>query len=182
MVITTEPWFILSRVQEPEPDISLLFELFVAGQRMRRVMDAALQGAPLRPDEYAVYSLLFVRGPLTASQLARFTGLPLSTALDHLRAMNDRGHLRRSRHPRDGRAQVVSLTAAGLAAHAETGRAWRPMVEALEAKLGPEVEGIRSALRLISDAAEELAGGWRVRSAADEAKLVGETGFEPATT
>jgi len=144
-------------MQIPEPEISLLFEVFVAGQRLRRVMESALQGAPLRPEEYAIYSLLFECGPLTASQMARFTGLPLTTVLDHLRAMSERGHLRRSRHPSDGRAQQASLTRLGLEAFKETSRAWQPMVQALEARLGDDVGAIRSALRQIAAAAGQMA-------------------------
>ena len=40
-------------------DISLLFDLFVTTQRIRRVLSDAMSESGMRPDEYAVYSLLF---------------------------------------------------------------------------------------------------------------------------
>jgi DNA-binding transcriptional regulator GbsR (MarR family) len=57
-------------------DVSLLFDLFVAGQRFRRVLADGMAGAGMRADEYAVYSLLFMHGPLTATEMARQLGLP----------------------------------------------------------------------------------------------------------
>ncbi len=40
------------------PD-SLLYEIFVLGQAVRRMLDAAMADGPLRPEEYAVYSVVF---------------------------------------------------------------------------------------------------------------------------
>src|SRR2546427_11152512 len=87
-------------------------------------MTAALAEVGLRADEYAVYSLLLEQAPLTATEMARRMGMPLTTLLDYLRVMEERRHLRRERHPRDGRAQQLSLTMAGLAGQGGTNRAW----------------------------------------------------------
>src|SRR2546426_9870485 len=87
-------------------------------------MTAALADVGLRADEYAVYSLLLEQAPLTATEMARRMGMPLTTLLDYLRVMDERRHLRRERHPRDGRAQQLSLTMAGLAEQRRTHRAW----------------------------------------------------------
>src|SRR5437660_11701724 len=99
---------------------------------MRRLLSAALADVSLRADEYAVYSLLFEQGPLTATEMARRMGMPLTTVLDYLRAMDDRRHLRRERHPRDGRAQQLSLTMAGVTEHRRTNRAGETMRLRLE--------------------------------------------------
>ena len=80
----------------------MLFDLFALNQRLRRLLALALADAGLRADEYAVYSLLFDQGPLTATQMAVRMAMPLTTVLDYLRTMDARGHLRRARHPRDG--------------------------------------------------------------------------------
>ena len=97
----------------PEHGISVLYDCFLLIQRLRPVLARALDGAPLRGDEYAVYSLLAEQGPLSPTVLARRTGMPATTVSDHVRSMTDRGHLTREPHPQDGRAAVLRLTTSG---------------------------------------------------------------------
>ena len=92
--------------------ISLLFDVFVVHQRVRALLARALSGCELRADEYAVYSVLFERGPLTPTALAASLAMPVTTTLDYLRVML-RGHVRRARDPADGRSYTVSLTVEG---------------------------------------------------------------------
>lgn len=115
-------------------------------------MTAALADVGLRADEYAVYSLLFEQAPLTASEMARRMGMPLTTVLDYLRAMDDRRHLRRQRHPRDGRAQQLSLTMAGISEQRRTNRAWEVMRINLEQSLPIPAKDVRRALQALDDA------------------------------
>lgn len=140
-------------MKQPGRNISLLFDLFVVNQRLRRLLTLALADVALRADEYAVYSLLFEQGPLTATEMARRMGMPLTTALDYLRAMEGRGHLRRDPHPRDGRAQQLSLTLAGTAEHRRTNAAWEVMRVRLERSLSLPARDIRRALQALDDAA-----------------------------
>src|SRR5438128_570565 len=78
---------------QPRVDVSLLFDLFVAGQRMRRALAEGMSESGMRPDEYAAYSLLFVHGPITATEMAQQLGMPLSTVLDYLKSIHRAGHL-----------------------------------------------------------------------------------------
>lgn len=142
----------IGAVKQPGREISLLFDLFVLNQRVRRLMTAALANVALRADEYAVYSLLFEQAPLTASEMARRMGMPLTTVLDYLSAMDQRRHLRREPHPRDGRAQQLSLTIAGISAHRRTNRAWEVMRVNLERSLPIPVDQVRRALQALDDA------------------------------
>ena len=132
--------------------MSLLFELFVVNQRIRRLVRAALAEVSLSADEYAVYSLLFEHGPLTASEMARRMAMPLTTVLDYLRGMDAHGHLRRDRHPRDGRAHQLSLTMAGVAEHRRTNKAWERMRSRLEGSLPVSEKSIRRALAALDEA------------------------------
>ncbi len=140
-------------MEAPGRRISLLFDLFVLNQRVRRLLAAALADVDLRADQYAVYSLLFEQGPLTASQMAQRMAMPLTTVLDYVRAMDGRGHLRRAQHPRDGRAQQLSLTMAGITAHRRTNAAWEAMRVQLEQGLTVPARDIRRALQALDDAA-----------------------------
>lgn len=142
----------MGTVKQPGREISLLFDLFVLNQHVRRLMAAALADADLRADEYAVYSLLFEQAPLTATEMARRMGMPLTTVLDYLRVMDDRGHLRRERHPRDGRAQHLSLTMAGITAQRRTNRSWEVMRVNLERSLPIPAKDVRRALHALDDA------------------------------
>ena len=139
-------------MEEPGRRISLLFDLFVVNQKVRRLLGIALEDAELRSDEYAVYSVLFEQAPLTASEMARRMGMPLTTVLDYVRAMDERGHLRRNRHPRDGRSQQLSLTMAGTAAHRRTNAYWEVMRVRLERGLSMPVRDVRRALHALDDA------------------------------
>src|SRR5260370_7224047 len=100
--------------------ISLLFDVFVVNQRLRALLGHALSDSDLRPDEYAVYSVVFEHGALTPTELASYLAMPVTTTLDYLRAMARRGHAKRARNPPDGRSYRVSLTPEGLSPHPRT--------------------------------------------------------------
>ena len=158
VVSATGPWFIVERMEQPGRSVSLLFDLFVVNQRLRRVLAAGRADVELRPDEYAVYSLLFEQGPLTATEMARRMGMPLTTVLDYLRAMSGRGHLRRQPHPTDGRAQQLSLTVSGVVEHRRTNAAWEAVRSRLEGSLPLPIEQVRAALHALDDAAAAVLG------------------------
>ena len=133
--------------------ISLLFDVFVVHQRVRSLLARALSGTELRADEYAVYSVLFERGPLTPTQLAASLAMPVTTTLDYLRVMTRRGHVQRARNPADGRSYTVSLTVEGLGAHRRTNAEWNVAVRRLEDALSMPVPEVRAALQALDDAA-----------------------------
>jgi DNA-binding MarR family transcriptional regulator len=133
--------------------ISLLFDVFVVNQRLRALLGRALSGCELQADEYAVYSVLFERGPLTPTQLAASLAMPVTTTLDYLRVMTRRGHVRRARNPADGRSYTVSLTGDGLSAHRRTNAEWNVAVRRLEEALSIPVPQLRAALQALDDAA-----------------------------
>lgn len=135
-------------------DISLLFDVFVLNQRLRTLLSAALAGTGLRPDGYAVYSLLFDAGPQTPTEMARQMGMPLTTVLDYIRAMRARGHVIRRRHASDGRAFEVKLSAGGLRAFHRASLAWNEALRHFEPSLGMPVGEVRRALHAVDDAAE----------------------------
>jgi DNA-binding MarR family transcriptional regulator len=135
-------------------EISLLFDLFVTSQRVRRVLADAMANSGMRPDEYAVYGLLFEHGPLTATEMSELLGMPLSTVLDYLKAISSARHLARAPHPGDGRAQLLSLNRRGLAAHERAHAHWEPIRRRIEGSLRMPIQQVRDALRALDDAAQ----------------------------
>ena len=134
--------------------VSLLFDVFVLNQRLRSLLNHALTESGLRPDEYAVYSLLYEMSWLTPTEMATEMAMPVTTVLDYLRAMSKRGHVKRARNPADGRSYRVSLTMQGLAEHRRTNREWNVAVRALEKALGARAGEVREALHALDDAAD----------------------------
>lgn len=102
----------------------MLFELFAAARAVGELVSTALDGSPLTPDEYAVYSVLFDEGPHAPTELARRTGMPPTSMSHFVRAMLARGHAERAPDPADGRSYRIVLSEAGLAAHAATSLAF----------------------------------------------------------
>lgn len=145
-------------------EISLLFDVFVLDQRLRVLTSAALAGSGLRSDEYAVYSLLFDAGPMTPTEMARQMGMPLTTVLDYVRSMRERGHVARRRDATDGRAFEARLTATGLRQFHKASRAWNEALRDFEPALGMPVGDVRRALHAIDDAAARTLRGLVQRS------------------
>jgi DNA-binding MarR family transcriptional regulator len=118
------------------PGSSLLFALFVANQKVRSLLAHSMSDSGMRPDEYAVYSAIFEREPITPSQLWAALGLPQATLTHYLAAMRERGHLRTARNPADGRSYLVALTIRGRTAHRRAHQsfeaAYRRFIAALE--------------------------------------------------
>jgi DNA-binding MarR family transcriptional regulator len=134
--------------------LSPLYYLHVAGLRMRALLAEAMEDSPLRPEEYAVYSLLFEIGPVSATRLAREAGVPLTTALDLVKTMQRRGHVMKERDPRDGRAMSVRLTPEGLAAQRDAERYFAEADVRLRAAMGADADAASQALIGLADAAD----------------------------
>jgi DNA-binding MarR family transcriptional regulator len=93
---------------------SLLLQVFALDQRAGVLLREALADAPLRPDEFAVYSVLRLLGTTTPTALGREVGMAPTTLSTYLRRMGERRHVRRRRNPADGRSALVTLTASGV--------------------------------------------------------------------
>lgn len=102
--------------------LSLLFDLFVANQRVRTLLALAMADAGMRADEYAVYSAVLELGPISPSALGDALGMPRTTMTHYMDAMRAAGHLHQRRNPDDGRSYLVRLTPAGLAAQRRANR------------------------------------------------------------
>jgi DNA-binding MarR family transcriptional regulator len=141
---------------------SLLFDVFVLNQAVRRLLNAAMADSPLRPEEYAVYSVVFEEEAVSPTAMATRLGMPLTTVAEYVREMEARGDARRVPNPRDGRSYLLVLSAAGLAAHREANRrferAYAALVEALPEGEGPARRALADLLAAAQAAAAVQTG------------------------
>ncbi len=137
------------------PGPSLLFDFFGAAQQVRLLLGDAMADCGLRPDEYAVYSVLVDAGSSSPTRMAELTGIPPTTMSHHVRTMLERGHVRRRRNSADGRSSLLSLTGAGLAAHGRAAAAFEEANQRFLAGLGVSVPDAREVLAAIRSAAED---------------------------
>lgn len=145
----------------PQPGLqtSILFDVFVLGQRTRALVGEAMRDAGMRPDEYAVYSVVFEAGSVTLTEMAALLAMPLTTVADDIHTMTERGHLRRRAHPTDRRASLLSLTPEGLRRHRRAARSFERAMVALRAELGPMDEAAtREMLQGLAQSAERALG------------------------
>ena len=131
---------------------SIFLEAFALSQAIGALLREVMAGGPLTPEEYAVYSVVFEEEAVTPTAMAERLGMPMTTAMEWVRRLESRGHVRRVAHPRDGRSYRLVLTASGLAAHRETNRrfevAYRAFLGALdgdEARSQAHLARLRSA-------------------------------------
>ncbi|MEA2677922.1 MAG: hypothetical protein QOJ81_2063 [Chloroflexota bacterium] len=136
------------------PRSSLLFDLFAANQQVKTLITRAMAGAPLRPDEYAVYSGVFEFGPIAPTELAAVVGMPPTTLSHYIRDMREAGHLIEKRNPADGRSRALTLSATGLATHRRANRAFEVAYAAFVRRIRGEAR-VKAALEAVELAARD---------------------------
>ena len=138
---------------------TILFDLFLANQRRKRMIAAALAGIELPPEDYPFYVFIGAEGPWTPTGLAGRLEMPLSTVLFRVRRLERRGHAERVPNPDDGRSFLIRLTPEGRRLLDEARPVFRDYAEAVEARLGGEqVASLTTALRALRDAIDEELG------------------------
>jgi DNA-binding MarR family transcriptional regulator len=142
----------------------LLFDVFVLGQRTRALVNETMLDAELRPDEYAAYSVVFEVQPITLTEMADQLAMPLTTVAEYVRAMTERGHIRKRSDPDDQRARLLTLTPAGIRAHRHASRSFERAHLALLGELGPlDESATREALQQLALSADRALGALPTR-------------------
>jgi DNA-binding MarR family transcriptional regulator len=146
------------------PGGNLAIDVFVLDQHVGALLDLALRGTGITPAQYAVYSQ-FGRGDVSPGQLLGTLGLRPATLSGYLTAMENRGHLTRTRDARDRRSHLVRLTPEGRAARNICRTRFRKAIDAVNGELDSleEVHAVRLALKRVDSAV--LAATTRLRSA-----------------
>jgi len=145
---------ILCMARRDGTTLSLLFDLFVASQRVRSLLATAMADSGLTPDEYAVYSALFDLGPMSPTELGRAVGMPPTTVSHYVRALRERGHAGEQPNPADNRSYLLRLSASGRVAHRRASAAFEEAFRRFAARLD-DAESASRAVDAIQRAAEE---------------------------
>jgi DNA-binding MarR family transcriptional regulator len=138
--------------------MSMLFDVWLIMHSMTTLIDEALAPTPLSGDDFGLYSLLRGCGPVTPTQISRWTGMRPTTVSVALKRLQGRGHGVSTANPDDGRSYLIGLSEAGIAAHTDAAPHFRTAVERLAAELGPDQRGERFALRRIDAAFRSVLG------------------------
>jgi len=132
---------------------TVLFDVFWAQQKRKRLIERALAGIELPPEDYPIYVLIGAEGPWTPTGLAERLQMPLSTVIFRVKRLEARGHARRVANPGDGRSFLIELTAPGLELLDHARPAFRELAEAVETRLGADrIAALRSSLAELREA------------------------------
>ena len=149
---------------------TVLFDVFWAQQKRKRLIEDALDGVELPPEDYPLYVTIGAGGPWTPTALAEWLIMPLSTVIFRVKRLEARGHAERVPNPDDGRSFLIRLTTEGQRLLDQARPAFRDYAEAVEARLGrAQVDALKASLTALRDAiddelAERTSAAGRARS------------------
>jgi DNA-binding MarR family transcriptional regulator len=117
---------------------TILFEIFWTNQKRTQLIDAALQGTALPPEDYPIYVMVGAEGPWTPTGLAKRLEMPLTTLLFRVQRLEKRGHAERVENPDDRRSFLIRQTPEGAQLLRRARPAFRSYAEAVDARLGAD--------------------------------------------
>jgi DNA-binding MarR family transcriptional regulator len=144
---------VAQRPTPAEKRLSILLLVVAANQRVGRLVERELSADGVDVRDYALLSLIGVRGPVRLTELAEELGMRLTTASDAVRRLEARGHVSRIPNPEDRRSWLFELSPEG---DAEWRRGW-PALHRIDVSLGRLLHdrgAVRSALLELGDAVE----------------------------
>jgi DNA-binding MarR family transcriptional regulator len=126
---------------------SLLLDLYAAFQKSGQIVDRAIEGAGIGPEDFAFVSIVGGREPVTPTAISREFGLSLSTVLFRATRNVELGFVERVTNPQDGRSFLLRLTPEGRQAWHRAGKGLRRAVDSLEARFARPAAEIQEVLR-----------------------------------
>ncbi len=144
---------------------TILFEVFWTHQKRKLLIETALEGTGLPPEDYPFYVIVGADGPLTPTALAAELQIPLSTVIFRVGRLEERRHAERVPNPDDGRSFLIRLTPAGRRLLDRARPRFRDYAEAVERRLGrKQTAGLADGLAKLRDAIDEELAARNVRS------------------
>ena len=146
------------------------------GSRLRRLLDrmdrevlAVYRGAGERfePRWYAVFAALRDEGPLTVGELSRRLGISHAAVSQIRAALEAEDLIRGAADPRDGRRQVLSLTARGQKTASRLAPLWSAIAAAVGEILAEHAPTLPADLDALERAIDQRGLATRVRATID---------------
>jgi DNA-binding MarR family transcriptional regulator len=97
----------------PVRDDRLFLEVPVASRYVVRILEARLAPTGIPPYQLGLLRHIRHAQPVTPTEIATASGVPLTTLRDNVQRLVDGGLARRIPHPTDGRSYRLELTARG---------------------------------------------------------------------
>jgi DNA-binding MarR family transcriptional regulator len=111
-----------------------------------------LADSTLSVDEFALYGLISDLGPVTATRLGGWTGMPSTTLSALIRRCERRGDLRRRPDPVDRRNSLIELTSQGVRTYSAALPSLSSALDRLNAELDVPQEQVRALLQKVDGA------------------------------
>jgi DNA-binding MarR family transcriptional regulator len=148
------PRIVAKRRAITERRLSTLLLVVAVSQRIGRLVERELAADGVEPSDYALLSLIGVRGPVRLTEVASELGMRLTTVSDAIRRLEARGQVLRLENPDDGRSWLFRLSEHG---DEEWRRGWPALhrIQASLARLLDDEEAVRAALVELGDVAEQ---------------------------
>jgi DNA-binding MarR family transcriptional regulator len=147
------------------PERSLLLDLYAAFFKSGQIVEAAVEGTGIGPEDFAFVSIVGMREPVTPTAISREFGHSLSTVLFRAGRNVELGFVERISNPQDGRSFLLRLTPAGRDVWHRAASNLERAVTALEARLERPAAEIQQVLRELQAAFDaELADPGRLLS------------------
>lgn len=140
-------------------DVNVLLSVWAVARSASELLNPALAASGLSADDFAIYSVLAKRGPLTPTELARHMAAPPTTVSSHLARFTRRGDVRRVPNPNDRRSYLIVLTARGRSSHQRAGALYKPVLHDVMAALGDDEPSVRAALARLRSVLDQARAG-----------------------
>lgn len=137
-------------------NMSILYNVHVVASRTDSALTEAID--VMTPSDFALYSLIRAKGPLSPREISQRHGTPPSSVSAALQRYEASGHVRRLPHPTDARTFLIELTEAGTDTHGEARSQFMDVLKPLTTELGSDLDTVRFALRRLASALATLEG------------------------
>jgi DNA-binding MarR family transcriptional regulator len=137
-------------------DTTLLLDVWLVSHLTGRLLDDALRPLGLTGDEFGLYSLIYSGGPVTPTQMSRWTGMAQTTVSGMLRRIAARGHLEDDPHPDDARSRLLRLSDVGVRVTGQAAAELAATLPVLNDALGNGQDAIRAKLAVLDEGLRQL--------------------------
>ena len=136
----------------------MLFDVWLVTHLTTHLIDETLRDLAVTADEFGLYSLLYELGPITPTQVARWTGMAPTTVSGMVRRLTSRGYVTQTAHPGDARSRLLALSDEGTRVTIAGGERLAAVMPGLLDALAPHASASHVGLRRLDRALRTVVG------------------------